>query len=340
LRQASGKHNYSPVRIRSPCPSSLFSSLTTSKKEEKMKWSRLGFVPFALLAAVTANAQVVISEVMANPKGRESGAGSPGDRNEYVELYNGDSVDIDVERWVLWDGDAYDLIEAWNDSAIADSDVAIGTTIIGVGRYAVILDPEYTDVGDTTYVQPYDFPPGAIVLTVGNTTIGDGLSGSNAVSLGTPDTTFLDTYGTPADTTDTIPFDAGDGISIERIDLRAPDREDNWAPCRDSMGTPGGKNSVTGILQGGMIMKEKVGLSLEAHPNPFLGHTVFSVIGESGCEISAWICDVAGRRVMDFGRIVSPSAIIWYGERMPPGIYFLVADDKRGRISHKVVRLR
>jgi hypothetical protein len=308
--------------------------------EAIMKWLGVTLTLFALVSVCQAGPQVVISEVMSNPKGRESGAGSPGDRNEYVELYNNDSVDVDMAGWLLWDGDGYDLIEAWTDTAISDPDVVIDTTVLGSGRYAVVLDPEYTSVGDTTYVQPYDFPPGTVILTVGNTTIGDGLSGNDPLSLGGPDSVFLDTYGTPDDTTDSIPFDAGDGISVERIDLRAPDREDNWAPCNDSMGTPGRENSVTGLHHGSKTMREEVGLCLEAHPNPFGGHTVLSVKGahEDGVAIS--IYDTAGRKIANLGKVRSSDAAVWNGSRISPGVYFCVALNRRDRIGLKIVKLR
>lgn len=310
-----------------------------------MRWQYLAFALTLPLVVNGATAQVIISEVMANPKGIESGAGSPGDRNEYVELYNRDSLEIDVEGWILWDGDAYDVIEAWTDTSISDPDVIIDTTVICSGCYAVILDPEYTDVGDTTFMEPYDFPPGTVIMKVGNTTIGDGLSGEDPLSLGTPDTTFLDTYGTPSDTTDSIPFDAGDGISIERIDLDKPDCEENWAPCQDSMGTPGGKNSVTGLLEQSVIQDGGVGSGLRAHPNPFHGAVIFSVSKVTGSTVSIQVYDVAGMQIKDFGDIKLRGSITWDGigddgKPMPAGLYFGVLESGRGRAMVKIVKLK
>ncbi|MFQ5905713.1 MAG: hypothetical protein ACE5JA_03995 [bacterium] len=308
-----------------------------------MKWSTLGIFLSLLLAGARADAGVIVSEVMANPRGKESGSGSPGDRNEYVELHNVDSVPVDVEGWVLWDGDAYDLIEAWSDTGLADPDVVIDTTFIGPGCFAVILDPEYTDLGDSTYQQPYDFPAGTVILTIGNTTIGDGLSTGDPLSLGTPDTAFIDTYGTPDDTTDSIPFNAGDGISIERIDPLMPDGEENWAPCKDSMGTPGGKNSVTGVLEGSLRQSGEMGLRLEARPNPFFKET--TIVGEHG--ESAGIYDVAGTRVRSLGRLAGSreGEITWDGlddggAPAPPGVYFCVATRGRERGTLSMIKLR
>lgn len=322
-----------------------------------MRLSLLAFILGLLLAPSGETAEVVISEVMANPMGQESGSGSPGDRNEYVELYNRDSTMVDVEGWVLWDGDALDVVKAWSDTNLLDPDAVINTTNIQPGCFAVILDPEYTDLGDGTWLQPYDFPPGAVILTVRNTTLGDGLSSFDPLSLGTPDTSFIDTYGTPQDTTDSIPFNAGDGVSIERIDLLLPDSEDNWAPCKDSMGTPGGKNSVTAVLEEVDERKERLGLRLEARPNPFRrGTTIVVSMDESmGCrKQGVSIYDIAGRRVRDLGEFPGGSGdgrashtfeIVWDGLHdrgmpVPAGVYFCLVGVREEHGTLGLTRVR
>jgi len=112
-----------------------------------------------------------------------------------------------------------------------------------------VLDPEYTDTAALGgYEQPYRFGPGTLILTVGNTTIGDGLTTTDPLVLcsGDEDTS---TFGTPSDTTDSIPCDAGDGISWERVDVLGPDTVSNWMACRDTAGcTPGAANSNTTFL--------------------------------------------------------------------------------------------
>ncbi|MCH7761156.1 lamin tail domain-containing protein, partial [candidate division TA06 bacterium] len=211
--------------------------------------------------------EVVINEVMANVKGTDSGIGTPGDRNEFVELFNLSSDLVDVEGWLLDDGDSWDVLRAWSDtidSVIEDPDVEINTTRIPPGAYAVILDPEYPDSGDGSYVQPYDFPPNTIILTVGNTSLGDGLSTTDPLFLYSRDTLLIDTYGTPFDTTDTIPFDPGNGISMERIDPALPDEESNWRPSVDSTGsTPGRQNSKETVVNLSPVVQ------LFASPDPF-----------------------------------------------------------------------
>jgi hypothetical protein len=304
----------------------------------------------SMLLPNLAVAHVVVSEVMADAKGKESGQGSPGDRNEYVELYNPDSAAVDVNGWVLWDGDAYDLIEAWTDTNLVDPHVIINTTMMGAGRYAVILDPEYTSWGDSAYYQPYEFPPGTVILTVGNSTLGDGLSSSDPISLGTPDTTWVDTYGTPQDTTDSIPFGAGDGTSMERIDLSLPDREDNWAPCKDSMGTPGGENSVTGLLEGNAVPKGSSGFLLCAVPNPFLSETTIVVEvqrNRNSLMLRRCIYDVSGRCVRDFGSLAADSGleVSWDGllsggSPALAGVYFFTATVGSDSRTLSLVKLR
>ncbi len=195
-------------------------------------------------------APVVINEVMANPRGKDSGANSPGDRNEFIELLNISAVTQDVSGWLITDGDAVDRIRVWDDSTgpLVDQDAVIGTTVLFPGTFALILDPEYADTADTFY-QPYDIPPGTVVLTVGNTTLGDGLSTRDFIGLlrvHESETLWIDTYGTPDDTTDANPRDPGDGISMERAFSLLPDSEDNWLPSLSPQGSsPGGPNSVS-----------------------------------------------------------------------------------------------
>ncbi|MEO0073549.1 MAG: lamin tail domain-containing protein [candidate division WOR-3 bacterium] len=199
-----------------------------------------------LLAAVLSASPVVITEVMANPRGG-TGAHGPEDRNEFVEICNISGRAVDLLDWTLDDGDSRDRLVPWADSSIlaAGESLVIGTTWLLPGQYAVILDSEYTDTSPVGgYVQPYSFGSGCLILTVGNTTIGNGLAGNDPLIIASPygDTT---TFGTPFDTTDKLPRDAGDGFSWERIDLSQPDMADNWAVCPGSSGcTPGKPNAV------------------------------------------------------------------------------------------------
>lgn len=202
-----------------------------------------------LLVALVCASRIVITEVMANPRG-VTGVHMPEDRNEFVELQNVNDSAIDLLDWAISDGDAVDRLRAWTDSSILNPEsLRLGTTLLDPGCYAVVLDPEYTDTAALGgYEQPYRFGPGALILTVGNTTIGDGLTTNDPLLLcsANGDTS---SFGTPTDTTDSIPSDAGDGTSWERIDALGPDTVSNWMACRDTAGcTPGAANSSTTFL--------------------------------------------------------------------------------------------
>lgn len=200
-----------------------------------------------LLVTVLGVSPVVITEVMANPRGG-TGAHGPEDRNEFIEVYNISGRSVDLLDWSLDDGDSRDRLVPWMDSSILGSgeSLVIGTTWLLPGRYAVILDSEYTDTSPAGgYVRPYRFGTGALILTTGNTTLGNGLAGNDPIVIASPygDTA---TFGTPFDTTDRIPRDPGDGRSWERVNLEQPDAADNWAVCPDSLGcSPGAPNAVS-----------------------------------------------------------------------------------------------
>lgn len=299
------------------------------------RWVPL-MVLFFLFGSRAGFSQVVVNEVMANVKGQDSGIGTPGDRNEFVELFNISMGTVDVDGWFLDDGDARDVLRAWTDTTINDPDVIINTTLIPTGAYAVILDPEYPDSGDGNFIQPYDFPPNTIILTVGNTTIGNGLQNNDPLYLYNTDTLLVDTYGTPFDTTDTIPFDPGDGISMERINPALPDLESNWLPSIDPTGsTPGRENSVSvGIEEGEENIEYRtpnVEFRLYQNlPNPFSHSTILRYQTSSTNHVTLNIYDLTGNLVKKLVEESQVSGVIrldWNGldesgQKVSAGIYF------------------
>lgn len=197
----------------------------------------------SLLFTVILSSKLVITEVMANPRGGD-GAHYPEDRNEFVELYNAGDHAVDLFNYIITDGDAQDVIRAWQDSTILNQhpNVIIGTTWLKPGGYAVILDQEYLDpeaIGG--WVQPYRFGDSTLMVTVGNTTIGNGLSNNDPVIIsGYEDSS---SFGTPF-LNDGFPYNAGDGYSWERVDISGPDGLANWAVCPETSGcTPGMANA-------------------------------------------------------------------------------------------------
>lgn len=309
-----------------------------------LKMWNLLVVLFFVLGIREGLSQVVINEVMANVKGKDSGIGTPGDRNEFVELLNVTVDTVDVDGWFLDDGDARDVLEAWTDSLIGDPDVMINTTRIPPGAYAVILDPEYTDIGDSTENQPYDFPPNTIILTVGNTTLGNGLSTTDPLFLFDLNTLLMDTYGTPSDTTDSIPFDPGDGISMERIDPELPDSVSNWRPSVDSTGsTPGRENSKEIVVNLSPVVQ------LFASPDPFSPDgdgkddltTISYELPFLSAKVRVVVYDRTGRirrTLIDQQLMGNQGSILWYGKDdrgkvLPIGVYIIyleATDDATG----------
>ncbi|MEO0077223.1 MAG: lamin tail domain-containing protein [candidate division WOR-3 bacterium] len=209
----------------------------------------LCFLMFNLFL-INSSSPIVITEVMANPKGI-SGANNPEDRNEFVELYNISFEPVNIKNYRITDFDATDIIIPWTDSLILVNypNVIINESIIPPQSYAIILDPEYTSSNATGgQVQPYHFPDNLIIFTVGNTTIGDELATNDPIliySLQGDSSSF----GTPFQDDGFPPIDYGstyDGKSWERITPWAEDTIGNWFRSIDSSGsTPGYENSVT-----------------------------------------------------------------------------------------------
>lgn len=210
----------------------------------------LSFWVFLLGVIGTAESAIVISEVMANP------AEVGDDHDEFIELYNNGGSAVDVNGWKFTDGDALDTIEPWVEAThgnITDPDPTFSTSVIPTGGYAVILDEEYEEG-----TQPYGFPQGVIILTVGNTTLGDELQNNDPITLfdgtGTEISDVVSTYGTPVssdnwanrvdDGLDGIPLNPSDGKSAERKHPGVSDDEDYWAASQAGGGTPGAQNSV------------------------------------------------------------------------------------------------
>ncbi|MFQ6103431.1 MAG: lamin tail domain-containing protein [Candidatus Glassbacteria bacterium] len=203
-----------------------------------------------LLTAVEIAETMVINEVLSNAPGQDSGSGTPGDRFEFIELFNGTDVSLDLSGWFIDDGDSRDEIRPWEEPTLPWPGVLTGTAILSPGHFALVVDPEVTDSGP---LFPYPVPESTLVLTVSNTTLGDGLSVNDPVSLLNSEGSVIDTYGTP-DLDDGFPYDPGDGISLERLDPSSDDSPVNWGPCISPPGaTPGAVNSLTRTIDAVII---------------------------------------------------------------------------------------
>ncbi len=198
----------------------------------------MGLLLFWLIGRIT------ITEVMSNVRGSES---TCGDRNEYVELYNDDSLSFNLAGHYLSDLDGNpDSLCAWtNDTLLVKYPGArIRTMVMRPFSYCLIMDREYLKP-DTTNCQPYRIPDSTLIITTDDTSIGDGLSSNDPLIVfsGLPSCTT--SFGTPA-LDDGFPNDPGDGISWERIEAIDPDSIANWHVSLDTSGcTPGRSNSVS-----------------------------------------------------------------------------------------------
>ena len=138
---------------------------------------------------------IVINEVMANPASESTG--------EFVELLNVGQLDQDLAGLILSDGDEEDVLIGYN----------AGPTVVPAGGFAVILDPGYAG--------QYTIPVDAILLTTENATLGNGLSTNDPIQVREPN-------GYVAIDEWLIPYNPGDGNSVERVDATIGNVASNW----------------------------------------------------------------------------------------------------------------
>jgi len=154
---------------------------------------------------------LVISEFMSNAHTESTG--------EFVELYNAGSADIDLYGFVIYDGDASDPLEGFTDPA---------DTLLEPGQYAVILD--------SGYAGEYAIDADALLLTTDDASLASGLAVSDPLYL-------YEANGVSLIDSCSFPFDAGDGVSVEKVDPGAGDLEGNWAASECSDGSSPGAAS-------------------------------------------------------------------------------------------------
>jgi hypothetical protein len=163
--------------------------------------------------APVSGATVSIMEVMANPLDE--------DRDEYIEILNYGSEPVDLAGFRISDGDKEESLISF----------AGGTTVLESGGYALILDAEYAGT--------YGVPGDVVLLTTTDTSIGTGLSTNDPIKLRAPKgAAAIDTYF--------FPFNPGNGVSAEKIDLLIGDVHQNWA-ASSCNATPGVANCVAAV---------------------------------------------------------------------------------------------
>jgi hypothetical protein len=205
---------------------------------------------------------IAITEVMSYPCGFTDSLPSI---NEYIELYNYGTADVNVGGW--WIGTrgggqgTPDKLVAWstvNPKVNLGANIKLSDTVIPPGGYAVVISPKY-HTGAGKYKTPYSFPRGTTILTfdtsayVGNDSKGLAASAHPLTTIvlytGTKEviSSVISTYGTPSygstpdnisdDRADNFPYFISQCHAMERIDATKPDSLSNWHEI--SAGTPG-----------------------------------------------------------------------------------------------------
>ncbi len=181
----------------------------------------------------------IITEVMLDPLGPESGSLSPGDRNEFIEIYNPGSDTIDMAFYKIKDNAEIDSIVPFYEITRYYPHV-VSTTKIPPKSYGIIMDAEYVIEGENFL--PYDLPPGISVMKTADTDIGNGLSANDTIWLIHRSGQAVSTFGVGPG----FPLRSKDGISFERKYYFGPDHADNWRYSEDPQGhTIGRINSVS-----------------------------------------------------------------------------------------------
>lgn len=157
---------------------------------------------------------LIITELMNNPLDEDTG--------EFIEIFNAGADTIDLLGMMMTDGSEDDVIASFGG----------GTTLLAPGSYAVIVDSEYAG--------EYGIPADAIIVTLSNSNLGNGLSVKDEVTLfDTDDESLVDAM--------VYPFNPGNGLSIERIAMSGViDSASNWVASTCGSGSsPGADNCVS-----------------------------------------------------------------------------------------------
>ena len=184
---------------------------------------------------------LVITEVMANADDERTG--------EFVEIYNPTTTEIDLGGLILDDGDSTDVLEGYHG----------GSTLLGAGEHALVLDPDFAE--------DYALPAGLVLVTTPDSTIGNGIANSSdSVALYLSDgTTLIDGY--------TWVADPGNGVSMEKVDYAAGDVSTNWAAGDDSCGvghSAGRLNGATGGVCAAVIISEVMANAADEDTGEFI----------------------------------------------------------------------
>ena len=173
-----------------------------------------------VLLAISLQANDIrISEVMSNPQGSEY-------ENEYIELFNASDHVMQINGWVLSDGNGVDTLSHLS-----------GPIEIQPSHYALIIDPGY-DFTSGPYPEITNDSLSIYTISTDASFGSGGLSNAGeSVLIRSPDSLISSEMSWSSSTSN--------GYSWERVSLNTPDSLSIWQQSLVMNGTPGYRNSVT-----------------------------------------------------------------------------------------------
>ncbi|NQV16047.1 lamin tail domain-containing protein [bacterium] len=172
-----------------------------------------------LLAVCLQASEIRVSEVMSNPQGSEY-------ENEYVEIYNHSQDVIQINGWVLSDGNGVDTISHMS-----------GPLDIKPEEYALILDPGYDFSAGLYNTLIPDSTPIYTIITDASFGSGGLANSGESVIIYSPDSTSISRMSWSSS--------SDNGYSWERVSMNSDDSLAIWQQSLIENGTPGYRNSVT-----------------------------------------------------------------------------------------------
>jgi hypothetical protein len=275
-----------------------------------------------ILAAPSAFAALIITEVMVNP--------AQDDRvYEYVELYNTGPGAVDLSGMLIGVSGSFDAILPVR-----------GGLHLWVGRYAVVVDPDCVWGDDLCY----EIPDDALVVTIESSGFGRyGLPNNRSDTV-----VVADSRLSIVDRMAYHPEQVKTGLSLERIDYGSDGLDpNNWAASHRFGGSPGERNDAsvplpveTKMTIGPEVPADYATIELEMVAAP--AHIEVRVFDREGRPV---------RNLIDGVRSSSRVQITWdglddRGNAVPTGIYVVLAEaahvdtGKRIRVTGTAVIAR
>lgn len=212
---------------------------------------------------------VIINEIMYNP---------PSDLpcGDWVELYNPQSVDQDISRWILKDDNDAHTFEFPEN------------TVIPAGSWLVVCED----------LEAFRNAYSNVPLAVGNLPFG--LGRNDAVRL----------YARTGFLVDSVDYDNnapwpnqadGNGYTLELLSVSADNRlPESWAGSLIYGGTPGKGNRLTAVETKENTGRPEQFILEQNYPNPFNPSTEIAYVIPKPAKVKLVVYDVQGKKVMEW----------------------------------------